>query len=89
MAGVTADAFADCTNLTLLKIVVDGVSMISSSDGTILVSYPADKTDEQYTLPAEVNYIDDNAFAGNTHLKSLYVMQDTPPSLGDNVFPQG
>ena len=81
VTNVSDESFADCTNLTAINKEVDGVLM--SKDGTTtLVCYPADKTEGIYTLPATVTSIADGAFAGNTNLQTLFVMQDTPPTLG-------
>ena len=89
VTNVSDESFADCTNLTAINKEVDGVLM--SKDGTTtLVCYPADKTEGIYTLPATVTSIADGAFAGNTNLQTLFVMQDTPPTLGGTgVFRDG
>ncbi|MCH5188257.1 MAG: leucine-rich repeat domain-containing protein [Oscillospiraceae bacterium] len=58
---------------------VDGV--VLSKDKTVLVIYPADKADEEYTVPDRVTEIGANAFAGSYNLRKL-TLPDTVTTLG-------
>jgi len=70
MATIGAQAFADCSDLTAINVnannanytSVDGVLL--SKDGKTLIAYPAGKTDANYSIPAGVENITNNAFEG-------------------------
>ena len=50
-------------------LVIDGVTF--SADGTVLIAYPADKTDAHYTVPDGVVTIGDGAFFQNEHITGV------------------
>lgn len=50
-------------------LVIDGVTF--SGDGTVLIAYPADKTDAHYTVPDGVVTIGDGAFFQNEHITGV------------------
>jgi len=92
---LSGSAFAGCESLEEYNVVssagetVGGVNY--SKDGVLLidywgefshlVSYPAGKPDESYTIPADVTEIASGAFDGAAKLKSI--------SMGDNVTTLG
>ncbi len=51
--------------------VIDGE--LRSKDGTVLIAYPAGKTDEIYTTTEEIKEIKSLAFGGNKYLKSVTI----------------
>lgn len=72
-------AFYDCTKLNSI-IVSDESTNFSSQNGvlfnkekTILLCYPAGKTDENYIVPATVHTIVSSAFTSNSFLKNVTV----------------
>ena len=73
----TASVFTGCTSLTSVQIdndhytSADGVVYVQ--DKSSLVYYPEGKSDVSYTVDAACKEIDASAFAGNTHLQSLFL----------------
>ena len=62
---------------------IDGV--LYSADGTTLIAYPANKSDDVYTLPGTVTKIADCAFSGNSILEKI-ILNDTVTAIGKSAF---
>ncbi len=77
--AVGLDAFVGCDDLTVYRIedekaeyrITDRVLL--SKDGTKIVSYPADLTEQSYEIAAEITEIVPGAFAYNSSLASFTV----------------
>ena len=56
--------------------------------GGVLVSYPAGKFDEEYTLPNSVTIISKQAFVNTRYLKVIWMNErETPPQfVGEDIF---
>ena len=75
---MTQNPFENCTNLKSIKLeegntaykVVDDV--LYSADGTLLISYPAKKTGEAFTVPAEVEDFVNGAISSAEELKYVF-----------------
>ena len=73
------NSFAYCSSLTSITVdeantdykSVDGVLM--SKDGTVLINYPAGKTETAYTIPNSVTSISSSAFADCSGLESVTI----------------
>ena len=84
-------AFKYCSSLTSIN--VDNNNEYYSSSGgvlfdknqTILICYPAGKTESNYTIPDSVTYIDVDAFYQCINLKSVTI-PDSVTSIGDYAF---
>lgn len=61
----------------------DGI--LFSKEKTTLYRYPADKQGDEYTIPAEVKKVADNAFMGCKHLKTVNLSKGIE-NMGKNVF---
>lgn len=88
---IDSNAFESFANMTAINVEL-GNSMYSSVDGilfnknkTTLISYPAGKTDNEYTIPESVTTISDNAFNGVANLKTL-TMSSSVSSVGNSAF---
>lgn len=74
---VDSTSFIGCSSLSLISVdsentgyfTQDGV--LFDKNSTQILSYPANKTSTEYTVPETVSRILDYAFSGNTHLESL------------------
>ena len=63
---------------------VDGV--LYSADMKTLVKYPCASNANEYDIPASVTQISKWAFEGASHLNTIRIEANTPPSLGEMVF---
>ena len=84
-------AFVDCTSLTYIDVEAGNV-MYSSLDGvlfdhdrTVLIQYPCDRTDTNYTVPNGVMSIANSAFMRCGHLTSIS-FPSSLISIGDSSF---
>lgn len=68
--GVQVTEFEVATNNTDY-LVQDGV--LYTSDMKTLMAYPAGRTDETFTIPESVTTLNQGAFAGAKHLKSMVI----------------
>ena len=59
--------------------------VLFSKDGSVLIRYPAAKTDSSYTIPSTVNTISEYAFFGCSKLTKLTIPADVT-TFGDDVF---
>ena len=90
VATIGTKAFGNCTHLT--GISVDGGNSAYKSEsgvlfnktGSELICYPAGKTGTDYTIPAGVTTIAEEAFAYNTHLTTIPTSSVT--TVGNNAF---
>ena len=90
VATIGTKAFGNCTSLA--AITVDGENnnykdvggVLFSNNGATLYCYPAGKTETSYTIPAGVTTIAEEAFAYNTHLKTIPSSSVT--TVGNNAF---
>jgi hypothetical protein len=72
-------AFVDGEELTAITVEegnpsyssVDGV--LFSRDGSTLIQYPAERTDEHYSIPPGVVHIEESAFSGNNYLETVSI----------------
>ena len=85
------NVFESCTYLKTIAV-ADGSAAFSSEDGVLfskdkstLVTYPAGKTDADYTVPASVTAVGDYAFANNTKIQNV-VLPDRVKTLGKYAF---
>jgi hypothetical protein len=93
-AGVTSIgewAFSRCAKLTAINAAVDNKAYTShdgilyNKDKTILIAYPAGKTDASFIIPDYVTGIGGGAFAGCENLTSITI-PNSVTSIGDNAF---
>ncbi len=90
-SGFVEGALAGCSNLTAITVAegnanyvsVDGV--LYSADKTILLAYPAGKTDTSFVVPEGVLDIAAFAFAGATHLESVTIAS-TVTTMGSSDY---
>ncbi len=81
----------NCVNLESFSVsssnnnccAIDGV--LFSKSKTMLIDYPAGKTDESYTVPETVTTISGRAFAHSTNLHSVELSESTT-SIGEMAF---
>ena len=91
VSSVIPSAFAGCTNLK--EITVDNSNQyFCSSEGVLydigklyLYVYPAQKTEESFTVPDTVKTIGQYAFYDNSHLTSIVVRKNVT-SIYSNAF---
>lgn len=67
------------------KFYTDISGILYTADKTVLLSYPAGRSDAEFTVPAGVTTIDNFAFAYANNLTSVTVA-DSVSSLGDYTF---
>ncbi len=83
------DAFIDCSALKEFKVSGGGAyksedGVIYSSDGSILVAYPAAKEDESFKAPSEVREIAVSAFYGASKLEKVNI--SSAVTIGNYAF---
>ncbi len=84
-------AFAICSNLTTINVEstnygynsVDGI--LFNKDNTMLIQYPAGKSNSAYIIPGSVTSIAGRAFQGCQYLKSVTI-PNSVTSIGNSVF---
>ena len=86
-----SNVFDSCTRLKTIAV-ADESTAFSSEDGVLfskdkstLVTYPAGKTDADYTVPASVTAVGNYAFANNTKIQNV-VLPDGVKTLGKYAF---
>lgn len=92
ISSIGTKAFGNCTHLT--GISVDGGNSCYKSEsgvlfnktGSELICYPAGKTGTNYTIPAGVTTIAEEAFAYNTYLTTIPSSDATSFSIGTYAF---
>lgn len=90
-SGFVEGALAGCSNLTAITVAegnanyvsVDGV--LYSADKTILLAYPAGKTDTSFVVPKGVVDIAAYAFSGAVNLKSITIAS-TVTTMGSSYY---
>ena len=91
VSTIYSDSFKKCTSLTEINVdsdneyytSVDGV--LFTSDLATLVTYPAGKTDTEYTIPDTVTEIDSEAFYYCSALEAV-VIPDSVITIGSYAF---
>jgi len=85
-------AFGACTKLTSFNLDSNNRSYCTNSDGvlfskdrTVLITYPAGKTDSSYDIPASVTNIGGSAFRGCTNLFKMNI-PDSVKSIEPAAF---
>jgi hypothetical protein len=88
---IEQDAFNCCNNLTAINVDASN-STYSSQDGvlynkdkTVLLVYPAGKTNNTFTIPDSVTIIEESAFEGCTKLSSI-IIPNNVTSIGYYTF---
>ena len=84
--------FYNCSSLTTINVAndnpdycsIDGV--LFNKAQTILILYPAGKTDDSYSIPNSVTSIVEGAFSGCSSLTSLTCLAETPPQVDYTIF---
>ncbi len=91
VTSIGDSAFSDCGSLTAIDVAA-GNTKYSSADGilfnkdqSILVTYPAGKTETEYRIPESVTSIGDDAFSGCGSLTSVTI-PNSVTSIGWNAF---
>ena len=76
---IMPEVFRGCSSLTAIEV-VEGNSRYCSIDGVLftkdkkeIITYPAGKTREKYTIPSGVTVIADSAFRNCKSLKSVVI----------------
>jgi hypothetical protein len=83
--------FSRCARLTAINAAVDNKAYTSqdgilyNKDKTILIAYPAGKTDGSFIIPDYVTGIGGGAFAGCESLSGITI-PNSVTSIGDNAF---
>ena len=91
ITSIGLEAFLGCTSLTSINVAsgnpeyssVGGV--LFNADQTVLIAYPAGKSDQSYSIPASVTTIELSAFASSDSLTSVTI-PDSVTSIGNNAF---
>ena len=91
VSSIAETAFIYCGSLTKINVdednetfkSIDGV--LFSSNMVALLQYPAQKTDEAYTIPDNVLIIKDYAFQHNDYLKTVTI-PETVATIGEYTF---
>lgn len=85
IVNIAKGAFSHCNSLTTINVTPDNMTY-SSFDGVLysknqayLLVYPAGKQDVSFQIPANVEYINDQAFYGVVYLQELMI----PSSIQD------
>ena len=90
VSSVDASAFSGCSHLTGISVSEDNIyfrsedGVLMSSDGFLLVLYPAGKTSESYTVPEGVLRIGNGAM--NQSLIRTLTLPSTLNSIGDRAL---
>lgn len=77
VSEISSSAFSGCTGLSGFDVdsgnanYCDADGVLFNKDGTVLVTYPAGKADEKYTVPSGVSKIEQYAFSGCSSLKAV------------------
>ncbi len=89
--SIGENAFSGCSGLQSITVSGDNVNyksendVLFSKDGATLILYPAGKTDTSYSIPDNVQTIENNAFEGCSSLTSVTI-PDSVTSIGNNAF---
>jgi hypothetical protein len=92
--GVTSignGAFSYCSSLTTIEVGAGNLNytgingVLFNKEKTVLLTYPAGKTGDNYTIPDGVTSIGDEAFYSCTSLTSITI-PDSVTSIGDFAF---
>ena len=91
VGSISETAFRYCTSLSEINVdennetfkSIDGVLL--SSNMIALLQYPAQKTDEAYTIPDNVLILKDYAFYDNDYLKEV-IIPETVATVGEFTF---
>lgn len=88
---ISSDAFIGCSSLKEFEV-EEGSKMYETEAGVLfnsgkitLVCYPGGKDDEKYIIPPTVRMLGNDAFSGNTRLKSV-VIPETVREIGFGTF---
>lgn len=88
---ISSDAFIGCSSLKEFEV-EEGSKMYETEAGILfnsgkitLVCYPGGKDDEKYIIPSTVRMLGNDAFSGNTRLKSV-VIPETVREIGFGTF---
>lgn len=86
------EVFFGCGNLNVISVsdenryfCSDDAGVLFNKDRTILICYPAGKTDRSYTTPESILYIERGAFDGCSNLTSVSLPSGLT-SIGDSAF---
>jgi len=88
---IGGNVFCDCTSLTAIVVDADNEyytsdnGVLYNKDKTILICYPAGKTDLSFLIPDSVTSIGSSAFRRCTSLTSVTI-PDSVTSIGYNAF---
>ena len=91
VTSIEWSAFEYCTSLTSINVAEANTvyssanGVLFSKDKTLLVQYPAGKTDASYTIPNSVTSIELGAFCDRTSLASITI-PDSVTSIGNSAF---
>ncbi|MDR2535234.1 MAG: leucine-rich repeat domain-containing protein [Treponema sp.] len=91
VASIGGNIFADCTGLTAITVAqnnrnyssIEGV--LFNKNGTVLIAYPVGKEDAAYTVPSQVNRIEQSAFSNGFHLVEV-IFPEGLTAIGDRAF---
>jgi ubiquitin len=91
VTSVGSAAFWRCTSLTTIEVGAENVNyadvngVLFNKEKTLLYTYPAGKTGDNYTIPNSVTNIGDYAFLGCTSLTSITI-PNSVTSIGKQAF---